>query len=336
MSEKLFEKHEIKEDSLPSPITGVAESMETISFIIPALNEEKNISRAIRSIQECMGDSPHEIIVVDNGSHDNTPKIAASIGANVIVDKTKTIGGLRNLGYENSKGSIIAFIDSDIELDSRWFEELRLACKNWPEDRLIVTGSSYRVSEDSTFIEKHWFSKFSVANVSYINSGHMITTRTLIDLLGGFDESLKTSEDFDLCQRAKKLGGVVRIEPKLKAYHHGFPTTIRDFVVREAWHGKADISSLRQFLNSKTAIASVGNSILLATAFLSFFLFDNLWLGISILSISFLFCMLSTYIKFGADSLTGFLKTAACFEVYFSGRTLSIFIGKSRPKARAS
>jgi len=336
MNESINSSSGSEKDSISETEDFICDSNETISFVIPALNEEKNIGRAITSIKACMKEKPYEIIVVDNGSHDSTPKIAKSLGAKVIVDKTKTIGGLRNLGYKSSTGSILSFIDSDIELDSKWLEELNLAYKYWPKNRLIITGSSYLVSEDATFIEKNWFSKFSSSNISYINSGHLVTTKEMMELLAGFDENLKTSEDFDLCQRAKKKGGVIVIEPKLKAYHHGFPSTIRDFIVREAWHGRADISSVGQFLRSKTAIASIGNSALLTTSVLCLLLFDELWLSLALVFISFSLCSLFTYIKFGADNLKGLLKTAVCFEIYFFGRTLSLFSGKSRPKARAS
>lgn len=336
MNETFIAQRARGEDSTFETEDVIRNSKETISFIIPALNEEKNIGRAISSIKACMKETPYEIIVVDNGSHDSTQRIAASLGAKVIVDETKTIGGLRNLGYKNSKGSILSFIDSDIELDSNWLKELVSAYTYWPENRLIITGSSYLVSEDATFIEKNWFSKFSSSNISYINSGHLVTTREMMDLLAGFDENLKTSEDFDLCQRAKKKGGVIAIEPRLKAYHHGFPATISDFVVREAWHGRADISSVSQFLHSKTAIASMGNSALLTTSVIFLLFFGDFSLSFCMIFVSFLLCSLFTYIKFGTDNLKGFLKTALCFEIYFLGRTLSLFLGKSRPTARAS
>lgn len=315
--------------------TGILRN-EYISFIIPALNEEKNISRAIRSIKRCMPESMYEIIVVDNGSSDNTKGVAESEGAKVFVDDTETIGGLRNLGYKQSSGSIIAFIDSDIELSDDWYNNFKVSLRNWPKSQLIVSGSSYLVLENATFIEKNWFAKFPKANITYINSGHMVTTRKMFEVLNGFDRNLKTSEDYDFCQRAKRAGGSIIIDTNLKAYHHGFPKKIKDFIIREAWHGKSDISTIEQFFTSKTAIASLINSVILFFSIFMFFIFKNILPTIFLIVISISICSIFNYMKFGPDKIFDFFKTTLCFEIYLIGRTLSLFLGASRPKARAS
>lgn len=305
-----------------------------ISFIIPALNEEKNIARTIKSIKRNMEKYNYEIIVADNGSSDRTIEISQALGASVIVDQESFIGGLRNTGVSISKGSILVFIDSDIELDKFWIEELITASKNWPKDGLIVTGSTYTSPSNSSFIERNWFSKFSRSDVSYINSGHLITTKKMFTELGGFDSKLKTAEDYDFSQRAKRAGGVVVFEPNLKAYHHGFPSTIKDFIVREAWHGREDLTSVRKFIKSKTAIASLINSALIIVSILSLLTAKNLAFSISAFSLSVLSCSFFCYLKFGTDNLLPFIRTTLCFELYLIGRTCSIFLGSNRPNAR--
>ena len=57
---------------------------ETISVIIPALNESETISQTLASIPR---DQTHEIIVVDGGSIDGTPEMAASFGVRVLRSK---------------------------------------------------------------------------------------------------------------------------------------------------------------------------------------------------------------------------------------------------------
>lgn len=120
------------------------------------------------------------------------------------------------------------------------------------------------MSENSGFYERNWFSKFKNSNSNYINSGHLLVTRSAFDSLEGFDESLKTAEDYDLCQRAKKNGISVFNSSTLKAYHNGYPKTLIDFLVRESWHGQQDISSLSSFFHSKTALIAFANLIILA------------------------------------------------------------------------
>ena len=58
-----------------------------LSIIIPALNEEKSIGSVIKSIPKIY----HDLIVVDNGSSDETSKIALKNGATVIIEKKKRV-----------------------------------------------------------------------------------------------------------------------------------------------------------------------------------------------------------------------------------------------------
>lgn len=310
-------------------------STAVLSFIIPALNEEKNIGNTILSISKTMRDKPHEIILVDNGSTDRTQNVAESLGAKVLVDRTATIAKLRNIGVAHATGSVLVFIDADIELDSNWSSTLFDQITKFPENQMIVTGSTIRIPKDPSFIERYWFSRHEQSNVRYINSGHLITTRRLFEQISGFDEQLRTAEDFDFCQRAQHAGAILQQNKALIAYHHGYPKTVRQFMLREAWHGREDVTSLRKFLHSRPALAAILNSlIIMGGTFISLLTLDATGVIVSAaLSIS--LCLLLTWKKFGLDSPDRFLVTALCFECYLLGRTMSLYFGKKRPSARS-
>ena len=83
--------------------------------VIPVYNGEKFIARAIESAlkQEY---SPHEVIVVDDGSTDGTPEILRSFGNKIRSKRIQNSGGAsrpRNIGIEMSTGDYIAFLDAD-------------------------------------------------------------------------------------------------------------------------------------------------------------------------------------------------------------------------------
>ena len=306
-----------------------------ISFIIPALNEERNIVHAIESISVAMGGAGFEIIVADNGSVDRTCELARQHGATVVTDRSATIGGLRNLGVDHSTGVILVFIDADVRLATDWHDKLVEAAQHWPNNRLLVTGSTCLVPDSASFIEKHWFNRLQNADTAYINSGHMITTRELFDAVSGFDDRLKTAEDYDFCQRARAIGGTVAKVPDIRAYHYGYPTGIKAFIIREAWHGRDDIASLKKFLASRTALAAVFNSLLLLSALTTVVLFQQILPAMVLLLASLTMTLLLTRIKFGKSRPLDALKTALCFELYLLGRTLSYFYKKNRPAARS-
>ncbi|MDG2371465.1 MAG: glycosyltransferase family 2 protein [Flavobacteriaceae bacterium] len=83
-----------------------------LSIIIPALNEEKSIGSVIKSIPKIY----HDLIVVDNGSSDETSKIALKNGATVIIEKKKGYGYacLKGIDFlKKNPPDIVVFIDGD-------------------------------------------------------------------------------------------------------------------------------------------------------------------------------------------------------------------------------
>lgn len=303
------------------------------SFIIPALNEEINIKNLLNSISIAMKGKDYEMIVCDNGSKDSTRDISKKLHASVILDEKATIGGLRNIGARAANGEVLIFLDADITLDENWANSLENAMKNWPEDCLIVTGNTYLIPEKPSFIEKNWFDKLGKTTTNYINSGHLITTRKLFNRISGFNATLKTAEDYDFCQRAKSNGAIIKEQSDLKAYHHGFPKTLLSFMIREAWHGTEDFSSMQKYLKSKTAILATINGVLLLSALV---LIINGNINYSLYSIVTLIILslIISRIKFGTQGLISSLKTACCCELYLIGRILSPFFKQKRPKAR--
>ena len=84
-----------------------------ISFIIPVLNGEEYLDLCLKHLENEV-EKNDEIIVVDNGSSDNTIQIIEQHNNIILLDSTGlTIAGSRNLGAKKSSGNIFIFIDSD-------------------------------------------------------------------------------------------------------------------------------------------------------------------------------------------------------------------------------
>src|ERR1700689_5229329 len=91
--------------------------MKTLSIVIPALNEERGIGDVIKEIPikklKKLGYET-EVLVIDNGSHDQTPHIARSHGARVIIQPIRGYGNAYKAGFANASGDIIATGDADM------------------------------------------------------------------------------------------------------------------------------------------------------------------------------------------------------------------------------
>ena len=87
-----------------------------VSVILPAYNEEKAIGQVIKDIDQVMSKLPYkyEILVIDDGSKDNTAQIAKNSGARVIKHSiNRGVGRARKTGIRNARGEIIIMIDAD-------------------------------------------------------------------------------------------------------------------------------------------------------------------------------------------------------------------------------
>jgi glycosyltransferase involved in cell wall biosynthesis len=109
-----------------------------ISVIIPALNEEESIGQVLNDIP---GEIVEEVIVVDNGSSDNTVTVSKSLGANVILEPLKGYGAacLRGISILKQDTDIVVFLDADY---SDYPQDLHTVVKPIINDNAdIVIGS---------------------------------------------------------------------------------------------------------------------------------------------------------------------------------------------------
>ena len=229
-----------------------------ISFIIPSLNEERHIPRLLYTIKEMVTGVGYEIILVDNGSHDLTVKLAKEAGAQVLIDDSLTISGLRNLGARKAQGEVLVFLDADMYVTRSWAEQIGETIKNLRQNKDTITGSRAGISEEESWIERYWFLPMTKdKNPKYINSGHLIVRKDKFHEIGGFDEGLSTGEDWDFCVRAKKMGVAIVNDPALHVIHDGYPRSLWAFVLREKWHGAQDFSTFSNFCASLPAQMAV-------------------------------------------------------------------------------
>src|SRR5438552_4482915 len=82
---------------------------QSITVIIPCLNEEQGIAQVLRKVPEFVD----EVIVVDNNSTDRTSDVAAALGAKVIREEVRGYGRSYKRGFANATGDLIVTLDGD-------------------------------------------------------------------------------------------------------------------------------------------------------------------------------------------------------------------------------
>lgn len=91
-------------------------TIQTVSIVIPALNEEENIPHVLGTIPRdelARAGCDVQIIIVDNGSVDRTGEVAAALGATVILQPARGYGNAYHAGFAAARGDIIATGDAD-------------------------------------------------------------------------------------------------------------------------------------------------------------------------------------------------------------------------------
>jgi rSAM/selenodomain-associated transferase 2/rSAM/selenodomain-associated transferase 1 len=180
--------------------------LSRISVIIPTLNEAAHITATLESLRK---GSPHEIIVVDGGSADETCAIAQISGASVIQSEPGRARQM-NAGAARATGSVLLFLHADTLLPSDWTR----AMQELLGQPGVVAGSfGFRVAESftgrwlvewTTNLRSRWFQNPYGDQTQFLR-------RALFEELGGFAD-LPIMEDYELNHRLRKLGRVVTAE----------------------------------------------------------------------------------------------------------------------------
>lgn len=177
-----------------------------ISFIVPAYNEERELSVTLAAIHEAASGAaqPYEIIVVDDASTDPTPKIAAHAGAKVIPMNRRQIAAARNAGGRAAQGEYLFFIDADTRINRLHVIQAIAAMEAG------YTGGSARVNMDGLIPIWGRVLLLGFSSVYFgLNLGagaFLFTTRHNFDIVGGFDERYFAGEEVYFSLELKRLG----------------------------------------------------------------------------------------------------------------------------------
>ena len=222
---------------------------DSVSVVIPAYNAGNHITRAIDSVlaQTIPAD---EIIIVDDGSTDNTAAIVKNYGDKVsyIYQKNSGVSVARNTAIEASKGTWIAFLDSDDQwLPDKLRQQIKLL-KDHPQ--LLWTTANYITclnnesrqapwllpdKAKSLLVSKEYFENYLLAYAAGAGgwTGTMLINHNVLREVGGFPPGRTKGEDLDLWFRiAYRYPQIGYTSTPLAKYHLDTPTsavrTLRD------------------------------------------------------------------------------------------------------------
>jgi glycosyltransferase involved in cell wall biosynthesis len=206
----------------------------TVSFAIPAHNEERTIGRCVASVlresRRC--GRPVEVVVVDNASTDRTAQIASSYpGVRVVREPRKGLSHARQAGYLASRGDLVACIDADSILTRGWIDRAVHAFER--DTRLAALSGPYFYYDLSSFtqlIVVLWYVSTVIIMVvaqhiahrsAMIQGGNYVVRRSALERIGGYNTAVTFyGEEMDLATRLLPTG-VVRFSFRFRLLTSG-------------------------------------------------------------------------------------------------------------------
>jgi len=226
-----------------------------ISFIIPVRDDAEHLDRCLRSIHVSAAGVSHEVIVVDNGSKDDSAGVARRAGARVLMLPGLRVAALRNAGAAEATGDALAFIDADHEIAEPW---VRTGLALLDDPTTLAVGAQYQAPAEGTWVQRTYDRlrnhQTGTQPVGWLPSGNLLVRREAFARIGGFDASLETCEDVDLCQRLRQTGGILLASDEMASVHRGDPRTLKALFMGELWRGRDNLRvSLRAPLTWRDA-----------------------------------------------------------------------------------
>lgn len=202
--------------------------MDKVSIIIPCFNNDDTIVETLQSV--CNQDySAIEIIIVNDGSTDSSEKtitdfIAAAnnITIQLIHQKNSGPSVARNTGASKATGKYLLFLDADDKIASNFVSECIAVFDSKSDANLVYSEAElFEAATGKWELSNFKMPDFLIQNCIYITA---MIKRSSFNEVGGFDESISFSEDWELwIKLIKKFGeGVYKIPKTLFYYRKRF------------------------------------------------------------------------------------------------------------------
>ncbi|MBN1879986.1 exopolysaccharide biosynthesis polyprenyl glycosylphosphotransferase [bacterium] len=200
--------------------------MIEISVIVPAYNAEARIGECLKALNnQTLSRDSYEIIVVNDGSTDNTGGIAKDAGV-IVIDQTNQGPAIaRNEGVKRAGGDIVVFTDSDCIADPDFLAEMT---RPFSDSSVMGVKGAYRTHQTriwARFAQVEFMERYAKLSrsdsIDFVDSYAAAFKRLVFCQVGGFDAHfpVANNEDVDLSYKIARLGHKMVFNPDAIVYH---------------------------------------------------------------------------------------------------------------------
>lgn len=202
------------------------------SVIVPAYNAAATLGDCLAAINsQTLPRAHYEVIVVDDGSRDDTGDIARQHGAHVVRQENAGQAAARNRGVQDAQGEIVAFTDADCAPAPQWLAEL---VAPFADSSIAGSKGAYRTRQRSLaarFAQVEYEERYQrmsrLRYIDFVDTYSAAYRRAVFVENGGFDASFPgdaSGEDQELSFRLSERGYKLVFAPQAIVYHRHPPT----------------------------------------------------------------------------------------------------------------
>ena len=230
----------------------------SVSVVVCSYNGARTIGETCEHLLNL--DYPdYEIIVVNDGSTDETPKIVKRDGIKVIDKKNGGLSAARNTGFQAANGEIVAYIDDDAYPDREWLKYL--VSDFIGRDSVGVGGPNLTPPGDGDIAECIAHAPGGPLPVlmtdwkaEHIPGCNMAFYKKTLEKLGGFDPIYTAAgDDVDFCWRVIESGDWISYNPSAAVWHHR-RNSAKTYLKQQIGYGKAEALLERKWPEKYNAI----------------------------------------------------------------------------------
>lgn len=228
-------------------------ALQIISVIIPAYNAEQSLGYQLEALYKQDFDGDWEVVVIDNGSTDNTANVVKTYQRKmshlklVQASERKNRSYARNKGVKAARGNILLFCDADDIVSENWITVMSNALREHTlvicpaETRLLRKSAENEIYLNRTSLKDIYLDFLPVA--MGCNSG---VRRDAFEAIGGFSESFPRHQDVDLSWRLQLMGYDIHLTNDTVVYYRP-RNTYRAILKQGIEIGMAQVNLYRSF-----------------------------------------------------------------------------------------
>lgn len=217
------------------------------TIVVATYNGGERIASLLNTLRTYLNEE-RELVIVDDGSVDNTREIITSLTydvPNLVLHRIPNSGRsiARNVGANSARGEWIVFLDDDIEINPEFLSRHEAIKEKFPDS--WVTGTIRQKIENIPHADFLRFRSrldydraqcradtFDLIEVDSFSTQQLCVRTDLFRKVGGFHEGLRDCEDFELSVRVRDLGYKIFHDTKNVVFHRDF-STFEKFIKRQ-------------------------------------------------------------------------------------------------------